>query len=62
MIKDKIKDGLYPKIWVEVDGNSNSKKFHALVDTGFDFDIALHYSTNWIPNSTLSSTSIAASI
>ncbi len=44
MIKGKIKDGLYPKIWLEVDGNSTSKKFHALVDTGFDFDIALQHS------------------
>lgn len=44
MIRGKIKDGLYPKIWVEVDGNRNSKEFHALVDTGFDFDIALHHS------------------
>ncbi|MGH7600719.1 MAG: hypothetical protein ACREOI_30555 [bacterium] len=44
MIKGKIKDGLYPKIRVEVDNNSTSKKFHALVDTGFDFDIALHHS------------------
>ena len=44
MIKGKIENGLHPKIWMEAAGNITSQKFHALVDTGFDFDIALHHS------------------
>jgi predicted aspartyl protease len=44
MIKGNIEGGLYPKIWVEVSGNSASKKFSMLVDTGFNADVALHHS------------------
>ncbi len=43
MIKGKIENGLHPKIGVEVAGQNASTKFSALVDTGFDLDVALHY-------------------
>jgi len=43
MIKGKIEDGLHPKTWVEVSGKLAAKKYYALVDTGFDMDIALHH-------------------
>jgi predicted aspartyl protease len=42
MIKGKIENGLHPQIGVEVAGKISSPKFLALVDTGFDSDIALH--------------------
>jgi len=38
MIKGKIENGLHPKIKMEVAGKAASKKFSALVDTGFDND------------------------
>ena len=41
--KGKIENGLHPKIRVEVAGKISSKKFLALVDTGFDLEIALHH-------------------
>lgn len=43
MIKGKIENSLHPKVWVEVAGDISSKKFPALVDTGFDLDVALHH-------------------
>lgn len=43
MIKGKIENGLHPKVRAEVAGKFASKKFFALVDTGFDLDIALHH-------------------
>ena len=43
MIKGKIENGLHPKIRVEVAGKTLSKKFLALVDTGFDLSVALHH-------------------
>jgi len=43
MIKGKIENGLHPKIKVEVPGKNASKTFSALVDTGFDLEIALHH-------------------
>jgi predicted aspartyl protease len=43
MIKGKIEHGLHPKVNVEVAGKAASKKFSMLVDTGFDWDIALHH-------------------
>jgi predicted aspartyl protease len=43
MIKGKIENGLHPKVRVEVAGKSASPKFTALVDTGFDLEIALHH-------------------
>jgi predicted aspartyl protease len=43
MIKGKIENGLHPKIRVEISGKRATKKFSALVDTGFDSDIALHH-------------------
>lgn len=43
MHKGKIEDGLHPKIRVEVEGKTSSDKFLALVDTGFDLEIALHH-------------------
>jgi predicted aspartyl protease len=42
MVKGKIENGLHPKIRVEVGGKTSSKKFLALVDTGFDLEVALH--------------------
>jgi len=42
MIKGIIENGLHPKISVKVEGNFASKEFSALVDTGFDSDMALH--------------------
>jgi predicted aspartyl protease len=43
MIKGKIENGLHPKVRVEVAGKIAFKKFSALVDTGFDLDVALHH-------------------
>ncbi|MCI0698693.1 hypothetical protein L0337_42680 [candidate division KSB1 bacterium] len=42
MHKGKIENGLHPKIRVEVAGKNSSQKFLALVDTGFDLEVALH--------------------
>ena len=42
MVKGKIENGLHPKIRVEVVGKNASKKFLALVDTGFDLEVALY--------------------
>jgi predicted aspartyl protease len=42
MIKGKIENGLHPKIQIEVTGKNASKKFVALVDTGFDLEVAIH--------------------
>jgi len=42
MHKSKIENGLHPKIRIEVAGKTVSKRFLALVDTGFDLEIALH--------------------
>jgi predicted aspartyl protease len=43
MIKGKIENGLHPKVSVEVTGKIASRKFTALVDTGFDLEFALHH-------------------
>ncbi|MDZ7290213.1 MAG: hypothetical protein ONB44_13015 [candidate division KSB1 bacterium] len=43
MIKGKIENGLHPRVSVEVAGHIASKKFLALIDTGFDLDLALHH-------------------
>lgn len=43
MIKGKIEGGLHPKIIIEAAGENASKKFSALVDTGFDMELALHH-------------------
>ncbi len=43
MIKGKIENGLHPKVSVEVAGNIASSNFLALIDTGFDLDLALHH-------------------
>ena len=42
MHKGKIENGLHPKIRIEVSGKSVSQKFLALLDTGFDLEVALH--------------------
>ncbi len=42
MVKGKIENGLHPKIQIEVAGKITSKKFVALVDTGFDLEVAIH--------------------
>lgn len=44
MIKGKIENGLHPKIWVEIAGKIASRRFSALVDTGFELDVGLHHS------------------
>ncbi len=43
MVKGKIENGFHPKIRVDVAGKIASPKFSALVDTGFDLEIALHH-------------------
>jgi hypothetical protein len=42
-LADRIENGLHPKVRVEVAGKIAFKKFSALVDTGFDLDVALHH-------------------
>jgi predicted aspartyl protease len=42
MVKGKIENGFHPKVQIEVAGKIASKKFSALVDTGFDLEVAIH--------------------
>ena len=43
MIAGKIEGGLYPRIVLEIAGTKGSATLSTLVDTGFDWDVGLHY-------------------
>ncbi len=44
MIRGTIEDGLHPLVVLEITGDKGSEAFVMLVDTGFDVDVALHFS------------------
>lgn len=43
MIIGEIEDGLHPRIFLEIAGSKGSETLSTLVDTGFDWDVGLHY-------------------